>query len=119
MDAVDDTVVFRRVTKDGNDFNKLQDSKKKAQFILRAYMQEHKLEIQEKIKERKLARLRKQPKRNLNRDLTGTATVLKKGDTSDIMDNPAEYEDNDEFDYVQVDGDNMNDVSQTDIMALT
>lgn len=75
--------------------------------------------IQEKIKERKIARMKKQTKRNLNPNLTGTATVLNKGDTSNIMDNPPEYDDNDEFDYVQVDDDNLNDVSQTDIMALT
>lgn len=35
------------------------------------------------------------------------------------MDNPIDYEDNDEFDYVQVDDDTMNDVSQSDIMELT
>lgn len=35
------------------------------------------------------------------------------------MDHPIEYEDNDEFDYVQVDDDIMNDVSQSDIMELT
>jgi len=35
------------------------------------------------------------------------------------MENPINYEDNDEFDYVQVDDDTMNDVSQSDIMELT
>lgn len=35
------------------------------------------------------------------------------------MDHPIDYEDNDEFDYVQVDDDTMNDVSQSDIMELT
>lgn len=51
--------------------------------------------------------------------MTGTATILNQADTSNIMDQPpAEYDDNDEFDYVQVD-DDLNDVSQTDIMALT
>jgi len=34
------------------------------------------------------------------------------------MDHPIDYEDNDEFDYVQVDDDTMNDVSQSDIMEL-
>ena len=51
--------------------------------------------------------------------MTATATILNKGDTSNIMDNPIDYEDNDEFDYVQVDDDTMNDVSQSDIMELT
>ena len=82
-------------------------------------MKEHKFEIQEKIKERKIARLKKQTKRKFNSNLTATATILNKGDTSNIMDHPIEYEDNDEFDYVQVDDDIMNDVSQSDIMELT
>ena len=51
--------------------------------------------------------------------MTATATILNKCDTSNIMENPINYEDNDEFDYVQVDDDTMNDVSQSDIMELT
>lgn len=120
-EGVDDSIVFSRVTKDGNNFQKLQNSKKKAQVIVKNYLNEHKFEIQEKIKERKIARMKKMSKRQFNPKLTGTATLLNKVDTSNIMDNPNEYEeDNDEFDYVQVDDDNnMNDVSQSDIMALT
>ena len=84
-------------------------------------MKEHNFEIQERIKQRKIARLKKQNqnKRKINTNLTATATILNKGDTSNIMDNPIEYEDNDEFDYVQVDDETMNDVSQSDIMELT
>lgn len=74
-------------------------------------MKEHKFEIQERIKERKIARMKKQNKRKINTNLTATATILNKCDTSNIMENPINYEDNDEFDYVQVDDDTMNDVS--------
>lgn len=50
-------------------------------------------------------------KSRLNKNLTGTATLLNKGNTSDILDNPDNEEENDDFDYVQVDDSNMNDVS--------
>lgn len=63
--------------------------------------------------------MKKQNKRKINTNLTATATILNKCDTSNIMENPINYEDNDEFDYVQVDDDTMNDVSQSDIMELT
>ena len=116
---IDDSISFNRVTKDGNDFKTLQKSKQKAQIIIKNYMQEHKFEIQEKIKQRKIAKMKRQSKRGLNPNLTSTAGILNKGDTSNIMENPVDLEDNDEFDYVQVDDDNMNDVSQSDIMALT
>jgi len=120
-DDVDDSISFNRVTKDNNNFQKLQNSNQKAQIIIKNYMQEHKFEIQEKIKERKIAKMKRQSKRGLNQNLTSTAGILNlnKGDTSNIMENPVDLEDNDEFDYVQVDDDNLNDVSQSDIMALT
>lgn len=63
--------------------------------------------------------MKKQTSRKFNPNLTATAGLLNKVDTSNIMENPADYDDNDEFDYVQVDDDNLNDVSQSDIMALT
>ena len=45
--------------------------------------------------------MKKQNKRQkLNPNLTSTAGILNKGDTSNIMDQPIDYEDNDEFDYV-------------------
>ena len=69
------------------------------------------MEIQEKIKQRKIARMKKNTKRNFNPNLTSTAGILNKADTSNIMDNPAESEDNEEFDYVQVDDDNLCDDS--------
>lgn len=119
---MDDSIVFAHVAKDSNNFNKLQDSKQKAQIIIKNYIQEHKFEIQEKIKERQISRMKKGNKSRrkvMNPNLTSTAGILNKVDTSNIMDNPNEYEENDEFDYVQVDDDNLNDVSQSDIMALT
>ena len=44
-EGVDDSIVFSRVTKDGNNFQKLQNSKKKAQVIVKNYLNEHKFEI--------------------------------------------------------------------------
>ena len=96
---IDDSIVFSRVTRDGHSFKRLQTNKKKAQLIIRNYMREHKFEIDERIKQRKIARMKKQTRRQLNPNLTGTATILNQADTSNIMDNPpAEYDD--EFDYV-------------------
>jgi len=50
----DDSITFNRVTKESNNFQKKQNSKKKAQKIIQGYMKEHKFEIQEIIKERKI-----------------------------------------------------------------
>jgi hypothetical protein len=77
-------------------------------------MREHKFEIDERIKERRMARMKKNggTKRRLNSKLTGTATLLNKGNTSDILDNPIDNdEENDDYDYVQVDDSGMNDTS--------
>lgn len=37
-DDIDDSIVFSQTTKDGNNFKKLQNSKKKAQVIMKSYM---------------------------------------------------------------------------------
>ena len=73
---IDDSIVFSRVTRDGHNFKRLQASKKKAQVIISSYMKEHRFEIDERIKERKIARMKKQTRRQLNPHLTGTATIL-------------------------------------------
>lgn len=44
-EEIDDSIVFSRVVKDGNNFQSLQNSKKKAQLIIQNYMREHKFEI--------------------------------------------------------------------------
>ena len=98
---VDDSISFSRVMKESNNSKKYQNSKQKAQIVIKNYIAEHNYEIDERIKQRRINRMKKQNKRQkLNPNLTSTAGILNKGDTSNIMDQPIDYEDNDEFDYV-------------------
>ena len=80
--------------------------------------------MKERIKERKLNKIKKQNMSNIkqqrqkmNKDLTGTATLLNKNDTSNLMD-PNNTEDNEEYDYFYQNDDSIN-ISQTEIAKIT
>ena len=54
----------------------------------------------------------------MNKELTGTATLLNKNDTSNMMVDPNDVEDNEEYDYFYQNNESMN-MSNTEIAKIT
>ena len=54
----------------------------------------------------------------MNKELTGTATLLNKNDTSNMMVDPNDVEDNEEYDYFYQNNESMN-MSNNEIAKIT